>query len=100
MAENGGVTKCSCRKYLNLFLETFFELLVEGYVVRFHKIFKAEVVTRKRKYGRDFYNGGFIEIPDRKRIKVTFYDLINDKLDEDEEDFDGEYQKVQSATLQ
>lgn len=27
MAEKGGVTKCSCKQYLDLVLDTFFELL-------------------------------------------------------------------------
>ena len=83
MAEKGGVTKCSCRKYVDLFLETFFELLLEGYAVRFYRLFKAEVVTQKKKYGRDFHNGGFVEIPEHKKIKFTFFDSINNRLDEE-----------------
>lgn len=85
MAEKGGVTKCSCRKYLNLFLETLFELLLEGNVIRFYKLFKVEVVTNKKKYGRDFHNGGLVEIPEHKRIKFTFYDLIKKKVNDEEE---------------
>ncbi len=84
MAEKGGVTKCSCRKYVDLFLETFFELLLEGNVIRFYKLFKAEVVTHKKKYGRDFHNGGLVEIPEHKRIKFIFYDLINEKVNEED----------------
>lgn len=85
MAEKGGVTKCSCRKYVDLFFETFLEFLLEGKIIRFYRYFRAEVVTYKKKLcGRDFHNGGVVEIPERKRIKVTFYDMVNDKLEEED----------------
>ena len=35
MAENGNKTKKSCREYLDLMFDTFFELLEEGEAIKF-----------------------------------------------------------------
>ena len=45
MAKRNGVTKKASREYLNLVLKTFFELLVEGHVIRFHELFSATIIT-------------------------------------------------------
>lgn len=85
MAEKGGVTKCSSEKYLDLVIDTFFDLLKEGHVIRFYNIFKAELVTVIGKTSTDFVNGGRLYIPPHKKIKVMWYKNLRKFINEEEE---------------
>jgi nucleoid DNA-binding protein len=48
MAENGNKTKKSCREYLDLMFDTFFELLEEGEAIKFCEMVKhfCNITTR------------------------------------------------------
>lgn len=84
MAEKGGVTKCSCKQYLDLVLDTFFELLKEGCIIRFHNVFKVELITVVGKTSTDFVNGGRLFIPPHKKIKFMWYKNLRKAINEDE----------------
>lgn len=99
MAEKGGVTKCSCRKYLDLMLQTFFELLAEGINIRFVRILKAEVTEAKEKEIYDISTKGRTILPAHKCVKIRVSKVIQEKfnkaykgsyvdyIDDEEDDF-------------
>lgn len=80
MAGNGNKTKKSCREYLDLMLDTFYLLLEEGEAVRFTGIMKAETKITPERPARNPQNGEICIVPERKRIKVTFSEVLRDKL--------------------
>lgn len=80
MAENGGKTKKSCKEYLDLMLDTFYELLEEGEMIRFNKIMSAEVRITPERPARNPQTGEECIVPERKRIKVTFSEVLRDRL--------------------
>ncbi len=80
MAENGEKTKKSCKEYLDLMLDTFYELLEDGEVVKFNKIMSAEVRTTPERPARNPQTGEECIVPERKRIKVTFSEVLRDRL--------------------
>lgn len=80
MAENGNKTKKSCREYLDLMFDTFYDLLEEGEVIRFCRIMNAEVKTTPERPARNPQTGKVCMVPERKRIKVTFSEVLRDKL--------------------
>ena len=80
MAENGNKTKKSCREYLDLMLDTFYELLEEGETIRFCRIMNVETKITPERPARNPQNGKVCIVPERKRIKVTFSEVLRDKL--------------------
>jgi len=80
MAENGGKTKKSCREYLDLMFDTFYELLEEGETIRFARVMKAETKATPERPARNPQNGEKCIVPERKRIKVTFSEVLRDRL--------------------
>lgn len=80
MAKNGGKTKKSCREYLDLMFDTFYELLEEGETIRFCRIMSAETKTTPERPARNPQNGEKCIVPERKRIKVTFSEVLRDRL--------------------
>lgn len=80
MAENGGKTKKSCKEYLDLMLDTFYELLEEGEVIRFNRIMSAKVMITPERPARNPQTGEQCIVPERKRIKVTFSEVLRDRL--------------------
>ncbi len=83
MAENGNKTKKSCREYLDLMFDTFYGLLEEGETVMFTGVMKAETKITPERPGRNPQNGEVCIVPERKRIKVTFSEVLRDKLNGD-----------------
>ncbi len=86
MAEKGGVTKCSSKKYLYLVIETFLDLLKEGHVIRFYRLFKAELTTVVGKTSTDFANGGRIYVEPHKKIKMTWSKKLRNRINDDDEE--------------
>ncbi len=80
MAENGDRTKKSCKEYLDLMLDTFYELLEEGETILFTGIMKAETKITLERPARNPQNGEVCIVPERKRIKVTFSEVLRDRL--------------------
>ena len=80
MAEKGGVTKCSCRKYLDLMLETFFEVLSEGISVRFVRLFTAEVSDMKEKETYNIATKKKGILPAHKCMKIRFSKVLQRKF--------------------
>lgn len=80
MAENGNKTKKSCREYLDLMFDTFYLLLEEGEAIRFTGIMKAETKITPERPARNPQNGKVCIVPERKRIKVAFSEVLRDKL--------------------
>lgn len=80
MAENGDRTKKSCKEYLDLMLDTFYELLEEGETILFTGIMKAETKITPERPARNPQNGEVCIVPERKRIKVTFSEVLRDRL--------------------
>lgn len=80
MAENGDKTKKSCKEYLDLMLDTFYLLLEEGEVIKFAGIMKAETKVTPERPARNPQNGEVCTVPERKRIKVTFSEVLRDRL--------------------
>lgn len=80
MAENGNKTKKSCREYMDLMFDTFYELLEEGEVIQFAGIMKAETKITPERPARNPQNGEVCIVPERKRIKVTFSEVLRDRL--------------------
>ena len=80
MAANGKKTKKSCREYLDLMLDTFYELLREGETVRFTGIMTTKIKTTPERPARNPKTGEKFIVPERKRIKVTFSEALRDRL--------------------
>lgn len=80
MAENGNKTKKSCREYFDLVMDTFYDLLEEGEKIRFCRIMNVEVKTTPERPARNPQTGDVCIVPKRKRIKVTFSEVLRDKL--------------------
>ena len=80
MAENGGRTKKSCKEYLDLVLSTFYGVLEEGEGIRFESILKAETKVTPERPARNPQTGEVCVVPERKRIKVTFSEILRDRL--------------------
>lgn len=80
MAKKGGVTKCSCREYVDLMLETLFELLTEGINVRFVRYFKVEVTEEKEKEIYDISKKGRVKLPAHKCIKIRVSRSVQKKF--------------------
>ena len=80
MAKKGGVTKCSCREYVDLMLATLFELLTEGINIRFVRYFKAEIAEAKEKEIYDISTKGRTILPAHKCIKIRVSKAIQEKF--------------------
>ena len=80
MAENGGRTKKSCKEYLDLVLGTFYGLLEEGESIRFAGTLKAETRITPERPARNPQTGEVCVVPERKRIKVTFSEILRGRL--------------------
>lgn len=80
MAANGNVTKRSCRKYLDLAFETFYGLLEEGEVIRFHSLFNAEVRMTPEKPARNISTGEKCIVPEHKYLKIKVSESLRNKL--------------------
>lgn len=82
MAKNGHTTQVSCRKYLDLAFQTFYELLEDGHEIKFSKVLTAKVVTTPQRPAIVPKSGIRCIIPERKRIKVKISKVLKDKLNE------------------
>lgn len=80
MAEHGGKTKKSCREYLDLVFDTFYELLEEGEIITFNRIMSTKVMTTPERPAMNPQTGEKYIVPERKRIKVTFSKVLRDRL--------------------
>ncbi len=85
MAENGCKTKKSCKEYLELVLDTFYGLLEEGETVRFARVLKAETKITPERPARNPQTGEVCAVPERRRIKVTFSEVLRDRLNGEKE---------------
>lgn len=88
MAENGHVTKKSCREYFDLMWETLLELLQEGEIVKFCGIMRAEIKTAPERPARNPQTGEKHIVPEHKRIKVRISEKLLKDLNEKGEDTD------------
>ena len=82
MAEKGGKTKCSCKEYLELVLDTFYEVLEEGETIRFHKIISAETKVTPERPARNPKTGDKCIVPEHKRIKIKVSETVINRLNE------------------
>ncbi len=82
MAENGQVTKKSCREYLDLMLDTFYEFLEEGETVKFYGIMSAEAKTIPERMARNPQNGEECIVPEHKRVKIKVSETVLRNLNE------------------
>ncbi len=85
MAENGQKTKKSCKEYLDLVLDTFYALMEEGETVRFARVLKAETKITPQRPARNPQTGDLCTVPERRRIKVTFSEVLRDRLNGEKE---------------
>lgn len=76
MAENGNVTKKSCREYLDLMFDTFYEFLEEGETIKFYGIMNAEAKTTPERVARNPQNGKEYIVPEHKRIKIKVSEVV------------------------
>lgn len=83
MSENGGKTKKSCREYLDLVMDTFYDLLKEGEIIRFCRILSAETKITPERPARNPQTGEACIVPERKRIKVKISEILRDRLNEE-----------------
>lgn len=84
MAESGQVTKKSCREYLDLVLDTFYELLEEGEEIKFYGVLNAEAKLTPERPARNPQNGEKCIVPEHKRIKIKVSEPVIRKLNEEE----------------
>ncbi len=82
MAENGNVTKKSCKQYFDLMMDTFLELLREGEKIKLRRIMNAEAKTTPERVGRNPQNGEECIVPEHKRIRIRFSEIALKKLNE------------------
>lgn len=75
MAKRNGVTKKASREYTDLFLKTFFELLTEGYTIRFCRLFSAFMVT-----GQNYVSVNDFNVDASKRVKNKPYKRLKIRL--------------------
>lgn len=80
MSENSGKTKKSCREYLDLVMDTFYDLLKEGETIRFCRILSVETKITPERPARNPKTGEECIVPARKRIKVKISEVLRDKL--------------------
>ena len=80
MAEKGNTTKRACRQYLNLMLNTMFELLREGAVIKFRRIVKIEVTDASKKETYNIATGKRFILPEHKCIKVRVSKKVQDRF--------------------
>lgn len=83
MAEKGGVTKCSCSKYVDLMLSTFYELLKEGITVQFCRIMTVEVFKTAAKNTYNIGTGERHTLPSHNTVKVRISKILQDKFNKD-----------------
>ncbi len=76
MAENGNVTKKSCREYLDLMFDTFYELLKAGETIKFYGIMNTEAKTTPERVARNPQNGEECIVPEHKRIKIKVSETV------------------------
>ncbi len=82
MAEIGHVTKKSCREYLDLMLDTFYEFLEEGEEIRFYGIMNAEAKTIPERMARNPQNGEECIVPEHKRLRIKVSEAVLRDLNE------------------
>ncbi len=82
MAENGHVTKKSCREYLDLMLDTFYEFFEEGEEIRFYGIMNAKTRTKPERVARNPQNGEQCIVPEHKCIKIKVSETVLRDLNE------------------
>lgn len=83
MAQNGETTKRACREYLELMLDTFYDFMCEGEVVRFKNVLRAEVKTTPERLARNPQNGDVCIVPERKYIKVKISETLRDRFNKE-----------------
>lgn len=83
MSEYGGKTKKSCREYLDLVMDTFYELLKEGETIKFSRIMSVGIKTTPERSARNPQTGEECIVPERKIIKVKISEVLRDKLNEE-----------------
>ena len=83
MAKKGNTTKRACRQYLNLMLSTMFELLREGAVIKFRRIFKIEVTNASKKETYNISTKERFVLPEHKCIKVRISRTVQDKFNKE-----------------
>ena len=83
MSENGGKTKKSCREYLDLVMDTFYNLLKEGEAIRFFRILSAETKITPERPAKNPQTGKECIVLERKVIKVKISEVLRDKLNEE-----------------
>ena len=75
-AAETGLSKKDAAKAVNAFFSVTAEALKKGDKVVFPGSFKAEVVERKARTGRNPLTGAEMKIPAKKVIKVKFADKL------------------------
>lgn len=84
MAKKGHKTKKSCREYLNLMFDTFFELLEEGEEIKILKVLRAELIPTPERPALNPKTGEKCIVPEHKRIKIKFSKVLLRRLNEKE----------------
>lgn len=84
MSENGQVTKKSCREYLDLMLDTFYEFLEDGEEIRFYGIMNAEAQITPERVARNPQKGEECIVPEHKRVKIKVSEVVFKELNEQE----------------
>lgn len=83
MSKKGGVTKCSCRRYINLMFDTLYDLLQEDKEVNFQGIMKVVPYLYKERETYDISSGDRVHIDDRRNVKVRMSKAFQDKFNKD-----------------
>lgn len=75
-AEKTGFTKKDSAKAVDAFFETLSDSLKAGDRIMFPGVFKAEVVTRAARVGKNPHTGEAVPIPAKKGIKAKISDNL------------------------
>ena len=80
MAKNGHTTQLACREYLNLALDTFYELLRDGKEIKLYGILSAELKTMPDRMERNPQTVKEFMLPDHKLVKIKISHTLREKL--------------------
>ena len=80
MAKNGHTTQLACREYLNLALDTLYELLRDGKEIKLYGILSAELKTMPERMARNPQTGKECMVSEHKRVKIKISQTLRDKL--------------------
>lgn len=81
MAERTGLYKYEVKNFFETLEDVMKEHLISGDEIKIHSLFKAELKEYKGFIGNDLRTSKEIEIPTRRKVKVTISRIVNKEIE-------------------